>query len=657
MKKYCITTCLLFIVTTLLSQSVVTDSGSFLLHKFAQNIGKETYRITTTAAGNTYDINFKFIDRGSPVPLQAQLVTTGNFEPVSLFIKGNTSRFSQINDTIRITKTLTSIKVSDSVYSKTTRPLTFPVAGYSPGTVQMLLLQYWKTHGQQATIAMLPTGAVAISKQGLDTMQYNGFALPLERYILSGLVWGNEIMWTDKANKLICLITNDAEGDKLEMMNEAYENLLPDFLNKAAVYGMQLFSESMKTDVATGKPLCIVGGKIVDVATGNYTEHSTITIDNGLIKDIRPSNEVKIPAGATVIHADGKTIVPGLWDMHAHFEQAEWGPAYLAAGVTTVRDCGNEFGYINAIKQAIDVHKGIGPFIIKAGIIDGPGPMGLGIVRASTKAEAIEAVDMYKNNGFDQIKIYSSVQPAIVKAIADEAHRLGLTVTGHIPQGMTTVAGIDSGMDQVNHMQYISAMMKKDKDKLINFNDSANIAALNFLKDHHTIVDPTMGVFEMVLRSVDDDILLMEPNYHSLPIPLQALFVNMGMPAAQAITYKPMFQSMLHLVKALHDKGIPIVAGTDMGFPGYSVARELELYVMAGLTPLQAIQSATIVPAQVMHRDKIAGSITIGKQADLLILDADPLTEIRNIRKVLTVIKAGEQYDPHVLHRMVGFGE
>jgi imidazolonepropionase-like amidohydrolase len=657
MKKYCITTCLLFTVTTLLSQKKVTDSGSFLLHKFAQNIGKETYRITTTATGNTYEVDFKFVDRGSPVPLHAQLVTTTNFEPVSLFIKGSTSRFSEINDTIRIAKTLSSIKVGDSAYTEATRPLTFPVAGYSPGTVQMLLLQYWKTHGQPATIAILPNGTVAISKQGRDTVQYNGSALPLDRYILSGLVWGNEIVWMDKAGKLICLITNDAEGDKLEMMSEAYEDLLPGFLNKAAVYGMQLFGESMKTDMAAGKTICIVGGKIVDVATGNYTEHSTIIIDNGLIKDIRLSSEVKIPAGATVIHAAGKTIVPGLWDMHAHFEQPEWGPAYLAAGVTTVRDCGNEFGYINAIKQAIDGHKGVGPFIIKAGIIDGPGPMGLGIVRASTKAEAIEAVDMYKNNGYEQIKIYSSVQPAIVKAITDEAHRLGLTVTGHIPEGMTTVAGIDSGMDQVNHMQYIYAMMKMGKDKSIDLNDSSNIAALIFLKDHHTVVDPTMGVFEMVLRSVDDNILQMEPNYHSLPLPLQALFVNMGMPAAEAITYKPVFQSTLHLVKALHDKGIPIVAGTDMGFPGYSVARELELYVMAGLTPLQAIQSATIVPAQVMHRDKIAGSITIGKQADLLILDANPLTEIRNIRKVFTVIKAGQQYDPRVLHRMVGFGE
>ena len=347
--------------------------------------------------------------------------------------------------------------------------------------------------------------------------------------------------------------------------------------------------------------------------------------------------------------------MPGLWDMHSHFEQAEWGPAYLAAGVTTVRDCGNEFGYINAIKQAIDSHKGVGPFIIKAGIVDGPGAKGLGIVRAATPEEAIQVVHMYKDSGFAQIKIYSSVKPAIVKVICDEAHRLGLTVTGHIPMNMSTKAGIDSGMDQVNHIQYVYTMMKRNKDGVADLNDSISIAALNFLKAHHTVIDATAGVFEMSYRSLKDNILDWEPNFYNLPLPLQALFLNTGMPAEQATRFKPILQSMIGLVKALHDKDITVMAGTDMGFPGYSLARELELYVQSGLTPKEAIQTATIVPAQVMNMDKKTGSIKIGKQADLLILDANPMNEIRNIRKVWMVIKEGQQYDPHVLHKMVGF--
>jgi imidazolonepropionase-like amidohydrolase len=262
---------------------------------------------------------------------------------------------------------------------------------------------------------------------------------------------------------------------------------------------------------------------------------------------------------------------------------------------------------------------------------------------------------MYKENGFAQIKIYSSVKPDIVRAITDEAHRLGLTVTGHIPQGMSTKAGIDSGMDQINHMQYIYAMMKKNKDRSVDLTDTANIAVLDYLLAKRTVVDPTIGVFEMVYRSVKDNILEMEPNYYSLPLPLQSLFTNMGLEPENAKRLKPVYESMKNLVKALFDKGIPIVAGTDMGFPGYSLHRELELYVEAGLTPMEAIQCATIVPAQVMKKEWQTGTVRSGREADLVILNSDPLKNIRNIRDVWMVIKEGQQYDPKVLHKMVGF--
>jgi imidazolonepropionase-like amidohydrolase len=341
--------------------------------------------------------------------------------------------------------------------------------------------------------------------------------------------------------------------------------------------------------------------------------------------------------------------------MHAHFEQAEWGPAYLAAGVTTVRDCGNEFNYINAVKRAIDEGQGVGPHILKAGIVDGPGPAGIGIIRASTPEEAVTVVRRYKDSGFVQIKIYSSMQPAIVKAICDEAHKQGLTVTGHIPEGMTLMQGVDSGMDMVNHIQYVYTVMKRNKDRTVDWNDPQTTAAVDFIASHHVVVDATLGVFEMIFRSVKDTITKMEPAYYTLPEPLQVLFVNMGMPPENAEKFKPMFRDMEKIVKVLHDKGVTLVAGTDMGFPGFSVDRELELYVEGGLTPLEALQTATIIPAQVMKQEAVSGSIEAGKQADLLIVDGDPLLQIRDLRKVKMVIKDGKLYEPDQLHKMASF--
>jgi imidazolonepropionase-like amidohydrolase len=597
------------------------------------------------------------VDRGSPVPLKATLKVNPVADPLQLVVKGNTSRFSTINDSIRIKGNIADIRVSDSVYKKTIAPLTFPVTGYSPATVQQVLLQYWNNKKQPANINTLPFGSLQIKKTGVDNLTFKDKSITFNRHTITGLIWGDELVWTDNTGKLICILTIDAEGDKTEMMREQYESLLPELIKRAAGYGMAAFTKGAPAPKTTTGIIAIKGGDIIDVETGFAFPNGVLIISNGKIISINKSAMTPIPKGARVINATGKTIIPGLWDMHAHFEQTEWGPAYLAAGVTTVRDCGNELGFIDAIQQAIDNGKGIGPKILMAGIIDGKGPMSLGIIQADTKEEAIKAVDTYKARGFAQIKIYSSAKPAIVKAICDEAHKLGLTVTGHIPNGMTLISGVDSGMNMVNHVQYVYSIMKKNKDRSVNFEDSVSVAAIKFIKDHNTVIDPTVGVYELAYRNVKDDITKLEPAFNTLPLPLQTQFRTYGQDSATVAKIAPMLNSMKMIVKKLYDAGVPIVAGTDMGFPGFSVARELEIYVEAGLTPAQALKTGTITPAEVMGLGKQTGSITVGKNADIIVVDGNPLTNISNVRNVKVVIKAGKVYDPGVLHKMVGFSK
>jgi len=658
MKKLAFSICLAAsILVAKAQENTLPDTGTFFLHKFEQHIGQETYRITRSGNVVTYNIDFKFVDRGSPVPLKAELTVTPKLEPIRLLIKGNVARGATINDSISIANGEAIVKVDDSVRKHKLMPLTFPVAGYAPGTVQQVLLQYWKSHHEPAMINTLPGGSVKIKKEGEDTVTFNGKKLVFGRFSIAGLIWGNELLWADNDGRLICLITNDAEADKLEMMRVPYEALLPAFISKAATYSMALFENAMPKSGTGSKVIAVVGGTLIDVVNSTTIPNSVVLIENGIIKKVGKAGGVKIPSDAKIIDAKGKTIIPGLWDMHAHFEQAEWGPAYLAVGATTVRDCGNEFDYINAVKKAIDEGKGIGPEILKAGIIDGKGQFALGVIQAVTKEEAINCVDRYYDNGFAQIKIYSSVKPAIVKAICDEAHRLGLTVTGHIPIGMTLQQGVDSGMDMVNHIQYVYTIMKRNADRSINFDDSASKAAIKFIKDHHVVIDPTLGVFELSFRNVKDDITNLEPAFYTLPLSLQALFKDTGSDPERAAKLKPIFDSEVKIVKILYDAGVPIVAGTDQDFPGYSLDRELELYVQAGLSPMQALQTATITPARVMKMDKISGSLEAGKHADLAIIDGDPLSNIREIRKVFLVIKAGKIYNPGQLHHLVGFSK
>jgi imidazolonepropionase-like amidohydrolase len=657
MKKFLSLSLLSFFFCQTQAQDIPADSGVFLLHKFEQHIGKETYKVYNYKDSKKYVVDFKFVDRGSPVPLKATLKVNPIADPLELVVKGNTSRFSTINDSITIKGNVANIRVSDSVLKKTIAPLTFPVTGYSPATVQQVLLQYWNNKKQPANINTLPFGSLQIKKTGVDNLTFNGKTITFNRHTITGLIWGDELVWTDNTGKLICILTIDAEGDKTEMMREQYEPLLPELIKRAAGYGMAAFTKGAPAPKTTTGIIAIKGGDIIDVETGFAIPNGVLIITNGKITGVHKASVTPIPKGAQVIDATGKTIMPGLWDMHAHFEQTEWGPAYLAAGVTTVRDCGNELGFIDAIQQAIDNGKGIGPKILMAGIIDGKGPMSLGIIQADTKEEAIKAVDTYKARGFAQIKIYSSAKPAVVKAICDEAHKLGLTVTGHIPNGMTLISGVDSGMNMVNHVQYVYSIMKKNKDRSVNFEDSVSVAAIKFIKDHNTVIDPTVGVYELAYRNVKDDITKLEPAFNTLPLPLQTQFRTYGQDSATVAKIAPMLNSMKMIVKKLYDAGVPIVAGTDMGFPGFSVARELEIYVEAGLTPAQALKTGTITPAEVMGLGKETGSITVGKNADIIIVDGNPLTNISNVRNVKVVIKAGKVYDPGVLHKMVGFSK
>jgi imidazolonepropionase-like amidohydrolase len=648
---------LLHFFNTASSQQSSIDSASFALHKFEQKIGRETYIISKTKTGISYQIDFKFTDRGRAVPLQAGFQASLNAEPKSFWIKGNTSRFSTIHDSVVIGNKTAMVKEGEKVTTVPLKGLSFPIAGYAPATMQMLLLQYWNKHGKPASIQTLPAGTLNILKDGRDTLLFENKKLILDRYVIRGLIWGIEMLWTDQAGKLICLITNDAEGDKIEVMSEPYDALLAQFLERTAIHGMRIFANTAGATISAERSIAIVGGDLLNINDGSLIRNTTVLIENGKIRNIGAADQIAVPKGTKIISGKGKTLLPGLWDMHAHFQQAEWGPAYLAAGITTVRDCGNELGYINTIKDAIDGHKGIGPEILKTGFVDGKGPRAAGTIQADTPEEGIAIVRSYKAAGFLQIKIYSSVKPAVVKAICDEAHRLGLTVTGHIPRGMNVMDGVNAGMDMVNHIQYVYTAMKIDTiTGRVIFDDPASKAVFAFLKAHNTVIDPTLGVFELSGRSLSDSITLIEPAFSTLPLPLQSLFRNTGVSDTADIRfYKGFLADCKQITKQLVDDGIPVVAGTDMGMPGYSLYRELELYVNAGLTPLHSLQSATIIAAKVMKMDAQSGSIEAGKNADIILVDGNPLKDIRLIRKVSSVISAGRVYDPALLHKMSGF--
>src|SRR5262249_32140956 len=238
------------------------------------------------------------------------------------------------------------------------------------------------------------------------------------------------------------------------------ESALADFVSRAGTDEMSALAQLSKSIPGSHAPtLAIVGATLIDGTGAPPVADSAVLIHNGSIVASGPCGQVEVPIDVQGSAAKGNLLLPGLWDMHAHFEQVEWGPIYLAAGVTTVRDCGNEFEFITAVRDAIAQGRGLGPRLLLAGIVDGTGPLGLGVARVDTPEQARSWVDRYHAAHFQQMKIYSSVKREQLRVIAEEAHRLGMTVTGHVPEGLNAFQTIEMGQDQINHIQYIADMM------------------------------------------------------------------------------------------------------------------------------------------------------------------------------------------------------
>ncbi|MEN3332924.1 MAG: hypothetical protein V7641_2289 [Blastocatellia bacterium] len=635
------------------------ETGKFRLHKFQQAIGEESYEITRDGDALLMKSEFKFTDRGSPVPLTTSLRTRQDLTPLEYEIKGKTSRLSEIDTAIEVNGNTAKIREGKQTREAEAADRFFTISGYAPVSVQMMMIRYWSSKGGQGMLKTLPDGDVAIEQRGKDTIEVDGKRVELDRYSVSGVIWGRESLWFDSAKNLIAAVCVDAEFDHFEAIREGYEAALNVFVAKAADDGMAaLFALSNRLSPKRKGALAITGATLIDGTGAAPVADSAVVVEGDRIIAAGPRAKVRIPKGATVIDGRGKTLLPGLWDMHAHYEQVEWGPIYLAAGVTTVRDVGNEFEFIKAVRDAIKAGRGLGPRMLLAGIIDGDSPMALGVVRANNAEQAREVVTRYKNAGFDQIKVYSSVKPDVLKAICEEAHKQGLTVTGHIPNGMNAVQGVEAGMDQINHIQYLPpVLMAKDQKRgtPINFDSPEAQKPIQFFKDHHTVVDPTMALMELILHTSDVPVATFEPGVAKVARELAGPLNNTGQPVVAAKQAKATLDIWFSTISALHRAGITIIAGTDQAVPGHSLHREIELYAKAGFTPMEAIQAATLVPARVMGLDKEVGTVEAGKRADLILIEGNPLESISNIRNVRWVVAAGRMFNPADLWQSVGF--
>ena len=636
------------------------ERGTLRLHYVQKPIGYERYEVTPDGDLSSQSANgakgeavkltadFDFTDRGGRVQLAATLRARADFTPISFQAKGKSYRFVNVDSDVRVEGSDAVVRADGAVESRVTLPAQFfTVDGYAPFSAQMLLLRYWKLHGQPRvlrTVPGQPTNDVFIEARGREAIRIGEKVTTLERFAIDGVVWGRETLWLDERGSLAAAITR-AGGLSFEAVREDLEPALVQFVQRATRDRISdLESITRGNAPLKSGSYAMVGATIVDGTNRPPVPDGVVLVRDGRIADAGSRAAVPVPDGVPTVDVSGKTLVPGLWDMHTHVTQIEWAPVYLAAGVTTVRDMGNEFEFITLLRDAIASKRALGPRLLLAGLVDGPGPNAFGVNYAATPDEAKQAVGRYHDAGFQQIKIYSLITPPLVEAICAEAHRLGMTVTGHVPNGMTIDQAATAGMDQIAHLAIRGEAGSDDVNRII-----------GVLRDRKTVIDPTQSWNELLGHAAGTPIAAFQPGVAKIPPPLNRLFSNAGAAGIDAAAARARLERGLRIVKALHDAGVPVVAGTDEGIPGHSVHREIELYVEAGLTPLQALQAATIVPARAMKLDGELGTIEKGKRADMVVLNANPLERIQNIRSARWTIVDGRVYDTQALWRSVRF--
>jgi len=629
------------------------QTGSLTIHMILHAVGEERYEIAQTPKGVTLNTTIEYTDRANKRTTSATLHMKSDYTPLQLTVTGRPDSVTVQN---------ASATVQENKASRTFAPPRryFTIFGLSPFAIQMMMLHYWSSHGKPTSLPMLRASDAAepvrIELAGHDAILVNGRHIKLDRYTVANLAFGREVLWMNAQGDLAAAMTF-AGGLPMEAVRTEYESALPQLYRSGVAQEMTDFKAISRQVPPEGSgAFAIAGARLVDATGGAPVEDSVVVVRNGMITAAGPRNTLQIPRGIRVIEAKGKTLLPGLWEMHIHASGVEFGPALLAAGITTARDCGGEFDYLVAQRDSIEKLKAPSPRMLLAGLVDAGGIKAFGHVTAETPDEGRAVVDRYYAAGFEQMKLYTYLKPDVIQAIAEEAHRQGMTVTGHVPQAVNTFEGIEDGMDQINHLNYVSSMLRSPDTARgpVDVNSNTARKAIEFLKEQHTVVDPTAGWGEMAGHSKEVDVASFEPGIGNAPFVLNAKFRGMG-GNTTAGQMKTRTAQTLAVIGALHKAGIPIVPGRGSRLAGYGLLRELELYVQAGFTPLEAIQSATIVSARAMHLDRASGTIEPGKRADLILVEGDPLMNISDIRKVSHVVTNGRMYDAQKLWQSVGF--
>ena len=515
------------------------------------------------------------------------------------------------------------------------------------------------------TLDVLPTGRLEL--EALESMTVgSGTAVTL--YALTGIGLSPSLFALDADGRLFARL-----GGRSVVIREGYEAEAPRLQARAR----ELEIERMRHLQARlahryPHPVRIDDVHLFDPHSLARGEAVSVLVREGRIAAIEAPLGDRDPEGETVVNGEGGTLVPGLWDMHAH-NSMQSGLFYLAAGVTSTRDMGNDDTLLPGLRKDFDDGVLAGPRITPAGLIEARSPYSarIGTV-ADSLEEALAAVDRYAAEGYVEIKTYNSMNPEWVRPIVERAQERGLGISGHVPAFVSPDEVITAGYDSIAHINQLMLgwLLAPGEDtrtplRLTGMKRAVDLdpasekvrRTIALMREHGTAQDTTAVILERLMKSRAGEVQPGDvPYLDHMPVGYQRnrkrSFVPLAEPGDDA-AYDAAFEKILEVIGLLHENGVPLLVGTDDG-TGFTVHRELELYVEAGISPAETLALATLGSARYLGQEGELGSIEPGKLADFILVPGDPTEDIGLVRRIALVSRGGVLYFPEEIYEALG---
>lgn len=612
-------------------------------------------------ADGTRVSDFEFNDRGRGPKLRETLKTGDDGIVVSLAVSGRSYMGAPVDETFR--------NENGEAYWQSTLE-----QGQAPAGAW-----YWAHEGTLEQLAALARALLASDSGKLDILPAGSAAIrkvaeheDATLYAVSGLDLTPQYIWLDPENELFAMT-----GGGVGLAPRGQSEILP-VLQEIQDREEKKYHHSLADQLTHKLPAnwIIRNVNVVDVESGTLKPGQLVAVTDGRIIRVVDDEGLDLPVYGDmqpkIIDGQGMTLIPGLWDMHTHLS-FEDGLLQIAAGVTHTRDLGNDPERLAEIQMAFDEGSVIGPRSIATGFIDGKSPYSAPTESlAGNLDEALVMVRGYADEGLSQIKIYSSIDPAWVEPMAQEIHARGMRLSGHIPSYMTAQQAVMDGFDEIQHINMLFlnflAGPQDDTRTPLRFTLVAEQAGgldlasepvqqfIGLLKDRGVVVDPTVTIFDSMFRHRSGEL---DPSYamiaaHMPPAVRRGMLAGeLDITDANAARYARSADALLEMIALLHQAGIPLVAGTD-AMSGFTLHRELELYHQAGISNADVLRIATLDSAGVAGKAADSGSISMGKQADFVLLAGNPLQDISALRAPVAVFRGDRWFDPAQLYEAVG---